>query len=55
MSKSSYNCDDGRAPMGKISAGKPKATKVISKGSGKGFASPSQSQVAFSSQGGSKK
>lgn len=55
MSRSSYNCDAGRAPMGKISAPKAKPTKVISKGSGKEFASPSQSQVAFSAQGGTKK
>lgn len=52
---SSYNCDKGRAPMGKISAGKPKATKVIKTGSGSEFRAPTASQKAFSTQGGSKK
>ena len=52
---SSYNCDKGRAPMGKISAGKPRPTKVIKTSSGSNFRSPTASQKPWSSQGGSKK
>lgn len=52
---SSYNCDKGRAPMGKISAPKARASKVLSKSSGSDFRAPKASQKAFSTQGGSKK
>ena len=55
MSASSYNCDAGRAPMGKISVPKVKPTKVLSKGSGSNFRAPTATQKAFSTQGGNKK
>lgn len=51
---SSYNCKMPRGVMS-VSASKPKASKVIKTGSGSQFRSPHQSQVAGSSQGGSKK
>jgi hypothetical protein len=41
--------------MGKISAGKPMASKVTKTASGSNFRGPTASQKAFSSQGGTKK
>lgn len=52
--QSSYNVDKGRAPMGKITAPKPKPTKCLSKGSARHFV-PTKANEAFSTQGGTKK